>query len=321
MSFKLVVMPPHSDPTRYYAARIADTVTEANVVVPEDIDAAKREIADADAAIGTVPKEVLTEAKKLRWIQGLAAGPVAGWYYPELVAHPAVVTNSAGIYGEHIGTHLMAFMLALARGFQHYMPQQARREWRRLGEESIVYLPEATVLIVGVGGIGSDFARMAQPFVKRIIGIDARVRDRPPAVDELHPADRLETVLPEADFVVMTVPHTPETEGMMNARRFKLMKKTAFLLNIGRGATVKLDDLVAALKAGEIAGAGLDVFETEPLPAEHPLWSAPGVLLTPHRAAVGPYTVDRRADLIVDNCRRFATGQPLRNVVDKERWF
>ena len=137
----------------------------------------------------------------------------------------------------------------------------------------------------------------------------------------MHGPAELDALLPRADFVIMTVPHTPATEGLMDRARLRRMKRTAFLINIGRGMTVRLDDLVAALQAGEIAGAGLDVFEIEPLPAGHPLWTAPNVLITPHTAGYGPYLDDRRLDILLDNCRRFASGEPLRNVVDKASWF
>ena len=125
----------------------------------------------------------------------------------------------------------------------------------------------------------------------------------------------------QADFVVMTVPHTPETRGMMTAREFQLMKKTAFLINIGRGACVVLDDLVAALRAGEIAGAGLDVYEIEPLPPDHPLWTMPGVLLTPHVAGYSPHIAERHLGLLLENIRRFVRGETLKNVVNKAQWF
>jgi phosphoglycerate dehydrogenase-like enzyme len=153
-----------------------------------------------------------------------------------------------------------------------------------------------------------------------VIGVDERRREAPPGVVELHRGDELDALLPQADFVILTVPHTPETEGFMNRTRFQEMKKTAFFINIGRGMTTRLDDLAAALEAGEIAGAGLDVFEEE-LPSDHPLWTTPGVLLTPHTAGYGPYLDERRYEIILDNCRRFLAGQPLRNLVDKARWF
>jgi phosphoglycerate dehydrogenase-like enzyme len=131
----------------------------------------------------------------------------------------------------------------------------------------------------------------------------------------------MDELLPRADFVILTVPHTPATEGFMHRARFQRMKRGAFFINIGRGMTTKLDDLVAALNAGEIAGAALDVFEQEPLPAEHPLWTMPNVLITPHMAGWGPYLDDRRYQIVLDNCRAFLGNKPLRNVVDKAAWF
>jgi phosphoglycerate dehydrogenase-like enzyme len=153
------------------------------------------------------------------------------------------------------------------------------------------------------------------------MGVDARRREAPPGVLKLDGPDALDALLPLADFVILTVPHTPATEGFMSRARFQRMKRTAFFINIGRGMTTRLDDLVAALRAGEIAGAGLDVFEQEPLPADHPLWMMPGVLITPHTAGHGPFLDDRRLDVLLDNCRRFLAGEPLRNVVDKASWF
>ncbi len=185
----------------------------------------------------------------------------------------------------------------------------------------MLHLPESTALIVGVGGIGAETARVAAAFGMRVVGTDGRRRSAPPGMAELHPPEALDSLLPQADFVVLTVPHTPATEGFMNRARFQRMKRTAFFINIGRGMTTRLDDLVAALGAREIAGAALDVFEQEPLPADHPLWAMPNVLITPHTAGYGPYLDERRFDILLDNCRRFLAGQPLRNVVDKSSWF
>ena len=216
----------------------------------------------------------------------------------------------------------MAFVLAFARGLQVYIPRQLRHEWKPEPlDEGMVYLPESTALIVGVGGIGAETARMCAAFGMRVIGVDARREGQPDGVAEMHTPERLDDVLAQADFVILTVPHTPETEGFMGAERFARMKRSAFFINIGRGKTTRLDDLVAALRSGQIAGAALDVYEQEPLPAEHPLWDAPNVLLTPHVAGYGPYLDDRRRDIIVDNARRLVAGEPLRNVVDKEQWF
>jgi phosphoglycerate dehydrogenase-like enzyme len=316
------MLPPQEAKTREWAARVKAAVPGLEVVVAEDEAAARATLARAECAFGTLSPALLPHATRLRWLQAPQAAPPAGYYYPALVQHPVVVTNFREIYNDHIGAHIMAFVLAFARDLHRYLPQQARREWKPAPlDTGIVHLPEATALIVGIGGIGSEAARLAAAFGMKVIGVDARRTDRPAGVAELHASGALDALLPRADFVILTVPHTPATEGFMNRARFQKMKRTAFFINIGRGKTTRLDDLVAALRAGEIAGAGLDVFEEEPLPADHPLWTMPGVLITPHTAGFGPYLDERRFEILLDNCRRFTAGQPLRNVVDKSTWF
>jgi phosphoglycerate dehydrogenase-like enzyme len=318
----LVMLPPQTATTRAWAARLAATLPELEVVVAEDEAAAARALDRAAAAFGTLPPHLVRAAGALRWLQAPQAAPPAGYYTPELVAHPAVVTNFREIYNDHIAAHIMAFVLAFARGLHYYIPRQLRGEWRREPlDTGVVHLPEATALIVGVGGIGAETARLAAAFGMHVMGVDARRREAPPGVRKLDGPDALDSLLPRADFVVLTVPHTPATEGFMQRARFQRMKRTAFFINIGRGMTTRLDDLVAALRAGEIAGAGLDVFEQEPLPAGHPLWTLPNVLITPHSAGFGPYLDERRLEILLDNARRFLAGRPLRNVVDKTSWF
>jgi phosphoglycerate dehydrogenase-like enzyme len=315
-------LPPQSDTTRGWAETLAREVPQLDVVVAETAQQARAEIARADAAFGTLSARLLGNAGQLTWLQAPAIAPPAGYYYPELVAHPVVVTNFRGIFNEHIAAHIMAFVLAFARGLHRYIPLQLQRKWAPDAlDTGVVHLPESTALIVGVGGIGAETASKCVAFGMRVIGVDARRADRPADVAELHPPERLDELLPRADFVILTIPHTPETEGLMDAARFARMKRSAFFINIGRGKTTRLDALVAALKAGTIAGAGLDVYEEEPLPANHPLWRAPNVLLTPHTAGFGPYLDERRLEIIVDNAKRFTRGEPLRNVVDKAHWF
>lgn len=308
--------------SRTWAEAVAQQVPEMQVVVTESSEDALREMADADAAFGTLTPELVQRATQLKWLQAPAIAPPAGYYFPELQAHPVVVTNFRGIFNDHIAAHIMAFVLALARGLHRYIPLQLRHEWQPDPlDTGVVHLPGSTALIVGVGGIGAETALKCAAFGMRVIGVDARQTVAPEGVSELHPAAELDEVLPRADFVILTIPHTPETEGLMNAARFSLMKRSAFFINIGRGKTTRLADLVAALQAGTIAGAALDVFEQEPLPPEHALWSAPNVLLTPHTAGFGPFLDERRQEIIVDNARRFVRHEALRNVVDKALWF
>ena len=322
MSTTLLMLPPQTSITRGWAERLGAAQPNLSVVVAETAAEAEAVIARADAAFGTLPPALLRAASQLRWIQAPQAAPPAGWYYPELIAHRAVVTNFREIFNDHIAAHIMAFVLAFARGLHLYLPQQLQREWRPAPlDTGIIHLPEATALIVGVGGIGAEASRLAAAFGMQVLGVDSRRREAPPGVAELHPEAALDSLLPRADFLILTVPHTPATEGLMNRARFQRMKRSAFFINIGRGMTTRLDDLVAALAAGEIAGAALDVFEQEPLPSDHPLWTMRGVLITPHTAGFGPYLDDRRYEVLSDNCRRFVAGQPLRNVVDKSSWF
>jgi phosphoglycerate dehydrogenase-like enzyme len=313
MPLTFLMLPPQGEKTRDWARRLGAANPALEIIAPETMEGAEQAIGVADGAYGTIPPALLARAEKLRWLQAPQAAPPAGYYYPELIQHPVEITNFREIYNDHIAAHIMSFVLAFARGLHVYLPQQMRREWRPVPRESgdVVHLPEATALIVGVGGIGGEAARLASAFGITVVGVDERRAEAPPGVAELHRAAALDNLLPRADFVILTVPHTPETEGFMNRARFQRMKRGAFFINIGRGRTTKLDDLVAAL----------DVFETEPLPADHPLWTMPGVMITPHTAGHGPYLDERRFEVLSDNCRRFLAGEALRNVVDKSRWF
>ncbi|HEX2513547.1 MAG TPA: D-2-hydroxyacid dehydrogenase [Chloroflexota bacterium] len=319
--FKFVFLPPQGDRNRQLAAQVADEAPDAQVVVAETEEDALREIADARAAFGTLSPALLRAAGRLAWVQAPAAAPPAGYYFPELIAHPAVVTNLRGIFNDRIPAHIMAYVLSFARGLHIYARQQRESLWRPHGEASVVYLPRATALIVGVGHIGAETARLCAAFGMRVVGVDARRQDVPSGVTAVHPPEALDSLLPEADFVILTVPHTPSTEGLFDAARFAHMKRSAFFINIGRGMTTRLDALDQALRAGTIAGAGIDVYEVEPLPKEHPLWTAPNAILTPHVADRGPDLDPARGALIAENARRFGAGEALLNVVDKASWF
>ena len=323
MGFRLLLLRPRVQgdplPIDDWPEMLKRRIPDIEMDVCSSVGEAMEVIEEADAAFGDIAPELLERGKKLRWIACPQAGPRAGYYHQALVDSDVVVTNTREIYNDHISAHIMSFVLAFARGLQVYIPQQVRREWRP--GYPIIHLQAATAVIVGVGGIGGETARLCSEFGMTVLAVDPRVPEPPPGVAELHRPEALHEVLPRADFVIVTVPETPETQRMFGEEQFRLMKPGAFFINIGRGATVILDDLVAALRGGEIAGAGLDVFQVEPLPSDHPLWSMPGVVITPHVAGTGPYLEDRRADLFIDNCVRFNEGRPLRNVVDKANWF
>ncbi len=234
MPIPFLMLPPQSDKTRDWGRRLAAECPELEIIVAETREGAEQAIGAAQGAYGTIPPELLPRAQGLRWLQAPQAAPPAGYYYPALIAHPVAITNFREIYNDHIAAHVMAFVLAFARGLHVYLPQQWRREWRKLPHDTgVVHLPEATALVVGVGGIGSEIARLAAGFGMRVIGVDARRTEAPPGVAELHPAGALDELLPRADFVILTVPHTPETEGFMNRARFarisRLLKKSGRL--------------------------------------------------------------------------------------------
>jgi phosphoglycerate dehydrogenase-like enzyme len=321
---KFVFVPPQSDHISQWVTRLQDSITGVEFVAPETEDDAVREIADADAAFGTLSKRVLAAGNNLKWIQAPAAAPNAGYYYPELIAHQAEVTNFREIYNDHISSHILAVLLSFAKHLNIYRDQQREHNWAPLSPPThhTSFLPESTVLIVGVGGIGAETARLCAAFGMKVIATDARREDKPEWVDEMGGAEYVDRFLPLADYVILTIPHTPQTEGLFDRSKFKLMKESAIFINIGRGMTTKLDDLADALYAGEIAGAGLDVYEIEPLPADHRLWDAPNTILTPHTAAqAGAHLTERRYEIIAENVRHLLNGEPLRNVVDKENWF
>src|SRR6059036_927749 len=203
----LLMLPPQTPTTRGWASRLGSALPQLSVVVAETETEAARVVADAEAAFGTMPDVLLREARRLRWLQAPQAAPPAGYYSPALIAHAATVTNFREIYNDTIGAHIMAFVLAFARGFHLYFPRQLRREWRpERGEESgVIHLPDATALIVGVGGIGSETARLMEAFGMHVMAVDARRRDAPPGVRKLEGPDALDDLLPLADFVVLTV--------------------------------------------------------------------------------------------------------------------
>jgi phosphoglycerate dehydrogenase-like enzyme len=314
MSFTILLLSADADPS--WPEKIREAVPGAVARIYADPGAAMADIETADAAYGTVPPELFARAEKLRWICASRAGLGGAYFYDALVDSDVVVTGMHGSYNEHLSTHAVAFLLAFARRFDHYLPQ---RRWQR--GPGMIDLPTKTVLIVGVGGSGSEAAKQCAAFGMRVLGIDPRVKEPPAGMAALDPPDRLQARLGEADFVIVTTPETPATLGMFNAGLFSRMKRGAYFINIARGRCVVTRDLIAALRSGQLAGAGLDVVDPEPLPADSPLWTMPNVLITPHVAILGtPYRQKWEA-VLLENCRRFAAGRPLLNVVDKKEWY
>jgi phosphoglycerate dehydrogenase-like enzyme len=339
MPLHLVVHPP-LDPVRLAAVQAAAPGARfTNATTPADALAA---IPSADAFLGKITPELLADATRLRWVQAFTAS-LEHYVFPALVEHPCLLTNMRGLFGDVIADQVMGYVLGFARNLHIYIRNQIEHAWRPVGGEAhrvdfaagpgvvnamdraTIFLPDATLGVVGFGGIGAEIARRASAFGLTIRAVD-RFPDRvaPPQDVELASLgglDHLPALLAASDFVVIAAPHTPETERLFDAAMLARMKPGSYLINVGRGAIVVLDDLVAALRSGHLAGAALDVFEVEPLPADHALWTFPNVILTPHTAGYSTAIAPRHLAVLVANVGRFARGEPLRNVVDKRLWF
>jgi phosphoglycerate dehydrogenase-like enzyme len=331
---KLVIYPPVPE-ARLHKIRAAAAPME---VVQAHAEAeAVAAIADADALFGYLTPPLLRAARKIRWVQAPTAS-MEKYLYPELAASAVVVTNMRGIFSDVIADHVFGFILCFAKNFHIYIRQQSNGVWHALGrkpgelpgyggpgevhpsDETALTLADCTLAVIGLGGIGAETARRGLAFGMCVLGVDPKAPAAPAGVELFRP-EQLPEVLGRSDFVVIAAPHTPETYKLFNRNRLRQMKKSAYLINVGRGVIVDLQDLTAALEAGEIAGAGLDVCEIEPLPAGHPLWKMTNVIITPHTAAASPRIAQRHLQTLLDNLRRFVGGQPLINVVDKAKWF
>ena len=306
------------------------------VVNARDEDQAAAAIADADALFGYLTPRLLQAARKLRWVQAPTAS-MEKYLFPELVQAPDRRHQHARhLQRRHRRSRLRLHPVlceefphlsaaAVARGLAHARP--AAGELPGYGgpgevhpsDRAALTLADCTLGVIGLGGIGAETARRGLAFGMRVLGVDPRGRPRSRRRDAA--ASRSSGgFAARSDFVVIAAPHTPETYKLFNRERIRQMKRSAYLINVGRGVIVDLADLTAALQAGEIAGAGLDVFETEPLPPEHPLWRMPNVIITPHCAAASPRVPERHEQTLLENLRRFVAGQPLLNVVDKRMW-
>ena len=332
---KLVIYPEVSEER---LAEIQEVAGDLSVVNVSDEATAVLEIVDAEAFFGKITPTILAAAKQLQWVQCPTAS-LEHYIFPELVEHPCTLTNMRGLYGDVIADHVFGFILCFARNLHKYVRQQMATRWAPIGgpnpsqvfitgpgtvsdaDRAHVHLSDCTLGIVGLGSIGSEVARRGLAFGMRVLAVDAIQEKAPEGVEALWRPDRLNDLLAEGDFIVIAAPHTPETEGLFRREQFQCMKNTAFLINIGRGAIVRLNDLCDALNAGEIAGAGLDVAEIEPLPNDHPLWKMENVIITPHVAANSIHIAERHLAVLLENVRRFVGGEPLQNVVNKQRWF
>jgi phosphoglycerate dehydrogenase-like enzyme len=291
----------------------------------QNYDRVPQEIADTDVFIGlSLRPEQFAAAKRLRWIHSPAAA-VHQLMYPELIKSSVALTNSTGVHGPVVAEHAITLLLALAKRLPQAMQYQARHEWSQnqlwQGSPRPREVADSTVLVIGMGSIGREFAVRAKALGMRILAIRENPAKGLDGADAVYGSAQIDEVLPQADYVLLCTPVTPATTGIMNAARLGKMKPDAYLINVARGPLIEEAALLDALQHRRIAGAALDVFNQEPLPADSPFWSLDNILITPHTAAVTDRLWERHYRLIVDNMKRFLAGERLLNEVDKSRGY
>jgi len=300
-------------------------IEKINNVIPDivihttNLEDAKQYIGDADILIAWGWMDIRSlykAAPKLKWIHALSAG-VEKLTFPELQTSDTILTNSKGIHGIPVSEHVLSLMLAFTRGLNLLIRQQQQKIWKRVPTDEI---QEKTIAIVGLGSIGRTIAKKAKGLGMNVIAVKREMTTEI-FVDKLYTPDLIHSMLADADFVVVALPLTEETHGFFQLEHFTAMKRSAYFINIARGAVVKEADLVQALEQQLIQGAGLDVFDHEPLPKDSPLWDMPNVILTPHLAALSPAYLDRAIKLFVDNLGRFIQNSEMENVVDKLKGY
>ena len=303
-----------------HVAQIAAAAPAAEIV-----DAGQERVASeilaADIFCGhakvSMPWDEVIRQGRLRWIQSSAAG-LDHCLVPAVVESPVIVTSASGVLADQVTEHTIALLTALTRSLPVFFRAQQQREFIRRPTRD---LTGATVGIVGMGGVGRRLVEVLAAFKTRILATDWYPIDKPPQVESLWPPERLDELLPLVDVLILSVPLTDRTRGMIGAREIGLLKPGSLLVNVARGPLVVEDALIAALRSGHLAGAAVDVTATEPLPATSALWELPQVIITPHVGGQSARRIDNMTDFFCENLRRDQAGEPLRNLVDKRLGF
>ena len=303
-----------------HVAQIAAAAPAAEIVDAGQERVAS-EILNADIFCGhakvSMPWDEVIRQGRLRWIQSSAAG-LDHCLVPAVVESPVIVTSASGVLADQVTEHTIALLTALTRSLPVFFRAQQQREFIRRPTRD---LTGATVGIVGMGGVGRRLVEVLAAFKTRILATDWYPIDKPPQVESLWPPERLDELLPLVDVLILAVPLTDRTRGMIGAREISLLKPGSLLVNVARGPLVVEDALVAALRSGHLAGAAVDVTATEPLPATSALWELPQVIITPHVGGQSARRIDNMTDFFCENLRRDQAGEPLRNLVDKRLGF
>lgn len=307
-----------------YRKRISTLAEELGfeaVYFSADDEPLKEDIASFEIIFGYPDPECLRNAKNLRWLSSAAAGIER--FLPEgvLPDENCLLTSGSGAYGTTISEHILMILLMLMRRMPEYQPAIEKHQWLCL--TPIRSISGSRIVMLGTGDIGSSTARKLHALGASVIGVNRSGRPAGPAFEQIVPLAGLNHILPAADALIMSLPATPETIGLLSRERISLLPPSAYVINVGRGSAIEQEALAEALQDGRLAGAALDVMTPEPLPAEHPLWSCPNTIITPHisgNMSLG-ITCDLAIDLFCRNLKRYASGQPLENLIDRVRGY
>ncbi|MBV6415640.1 MAG: Glyoxylate/hydroxypyruvate reductase B [Steroidobacteraceae bacterium] len=324
---------PHWRPLRRIVVRgnfgpdarefLAPAAAGAGIIVASTLAEALAAAPGTDAFLGFCDAALLAAAKEARWIQAFSVGVENCVDIPVLRARPIMLTNMQRVLGPPMAEHAMALLLALARRLDAWIAHAATGRWDDSTGDGVPVrtLAGKTLLVVGLGGIGTEVATRAHALGMKVIATRASGRGGPPFVEYVGKPGELLALAAHADAVIAALPLTDATRGLFDARFFAAMKRGAYFINLGRGASVVTADLVGALRSGQVGGAGLDVTDPEPLPPDHPLWHAPRTIITPHMSATDNAGHEYRRLITRENLRRYQAGEPLLSVVDVARGY
>jgi phosphoglycerate dehydrogenase-like enzyme len=312
----LVVIPLNEDEKE----RLQSKMPEAEYVYLPSAEITEELVKDSDIIIGNVPPQYIKGTKKLKWLQLNSAG-TDGYCEKGVIPEGAYLTNATGAYGLAISEHMLGMLLEIKKKLNLYYINQKKHIWK--DEGNVTSIEGSTALVVGLGDIGGDFARKMKALGSYTIGVKRTIGEKPEYIDELYTMEALDTLLPRADIVALSLPGTKDTYHLFNKDKFKLMRKDAIILNVGRGSAICTEDLCDALENGMIRGAGLDVTDPEPLPADHRLWDVPGVVITPHISGFFHLqeTLSRIVNISIDNFEHFIKQEKLKNIVNFETGY
>tara|TARA_Y100000310_G_C20636346_1_gene791365 strand:+ start:530 stop:1501 length:972 start_codon:yes stop_codon:yes gene_type:complete len=292
---------------------------ELEIVAASNAKDIEKHLENVEVVAG-IPRALpdLSFAKKLKWVHSFSAGMDRA-LTSTLVQSNVIVSNSSGIHATPIAEHILAFLLTFTRKLQESFRNQQQKVWERV--DTLTELRGKTVLIVGLGHIGREAARLASCFRARVVAVDTPGKEKPEFVEQLGTTEGLAAFLKQADFVVLALPYTRDTHHFMNKERLEAMKQQAVLLNIGRGGVVDEQALIRVLQEKKIGGAALDVTEKEPLSKESPLWDMPNVVITSHHSGISERYMERAIELFCRNLKAYLKGEKLPNLVDKQRGY